>query len=192
MFISLSRRGRMTGGVQRVWHGTRANIFWRDSPGLSGIKWDKRDSEARTAAMKRPARRAPGRRSGRAQSCRAQSGFALHDAILARTAGTLHRTMVRAQRVGNTPSSSFFLLPGEQREGGPAHMRETVERGRSWHPPSAGRERGEQAVVVGKGQRVSIRERHRRLGEDDACIARLDPVPGARTHEDVVDAPRRA
>ena len=71
-------------------------------------------------------------------------------------------------------------------------MRETVERGRSWHPPSAGRERGEQAVVVGKGQRVSIRERHRRLGEDDACIARLDPVSGPRAHEDVVDAPRLA
>ena len=142
--------------------------------------------------MKRPARRAPGRRSGRAQSCRAQSGFALHDAILARTAGTLYRTMVRAQRVGNTPSSSFFLLPGEQREGGPAHMRETVERGRSWHPPSAGRERGEQAVVVGKGQRVAVRDRHRRLVEDGPHVARLDPVSGPRAHEDVVDAPRLA
>ena len=192
MFISLSRRGRMTGGsAAGVARDTREHFL----AGLAGIKWDKRDkrdSEARAAAAKRPARRAPGRRSGRAQSCRAQSGFALHDAVLARTAGTLHRTMVRAQRVGNTPSSSFFLLPGEQREGGPAHMRETVERGPPWHPPSAGRERGEQAVVVGNGQRVAVRERHRRLVEDDAHIARLDPVLGSRAHEDVVDAPRRA
>ena len=78
------------GGGGALARGTPTNIF-RDSPGLSGIKWDKWDSAGTRIAG---AGRDPGETLVQPAG-RGPHSFASHGATLAQQPRDIHRTMVR-------------------------------------------------------------------------------------------------